>query len=472
MKQAALIFLGVFLLTAGFVFLDGSFLYLNDWIPLVFAQENSSALENTEALEKTSGSDRLYLTEDDGTAGKTAVTGASNSPSDTISSIASGETGRAENRRGHNIVLEGTILNITGKEGITFLIRGKTNPVFIPLGKVYRIETVLSPEHRQGNEAFEQGLFLLSGSATVFSSSTGQLTDPGFVQSGGSGRNDLSVESDRGSEPFGSAGSDNKTDADYFRQALRQYLTARNKTEKRTWLRLWLTARIVQCHTALMDRAGAIREFFLLCQTDPYTPWIDSIPLQWTDSTGGFNDPVFFQLEQTALPWLENSKNDIQKNPSASLLAASVLLLGSAQFRPAAIEIMKKLAALPPEENPALQERIATLSRLASAQLWRQDLHKDLSEQELANRQRQADLMPEMLRFGTLYLIGRFQAKSKDPKNALSYLLKIPLLYPQQKETARAALIESVKILKAANCSEELGRLNEDLIKFGVTPVE
>lgn len=325
-------------------------------------------------------------------------------------------------------VREGTILNITGREGVLFLPKGKQESLAIPLGKIARLETPLTLEHQKGNDAYQKALRF---------------------------------------SPENS--SESMNDTDYFRQALQFYLTARNSSEKRTWLRLWLTARIVQCHLALLDQGNAVREFFLLCQTDPYTPWIHSIPLQWTESTGGFNDSRYFQLEQMASPWLGTSQTPSGKrNPTASLLAASILLQGSPTFRTQAKEALQQLVSAPSAEQPALQERIADLSRLATAQIWRRTLYQKISEQELESRLKMINLLPDELRPGPVYLIALSLAESEKPENSISYFLRLPLLYPDQRELARAALVRTAKILKDQNRTDELNRIQPDLTKFGL----
>ncbi len=65
-----------------------------------------------------------------------------------------------------------------------------------------------------------------------------------------------------------------------FRGAVDGYLAAR-KSEKRDWVKRQQTSMLVQAYVALGEQDRACREFFTLAESDPETPYLACIPLPW-----------------------------------------------------------------------------------------------------------------------------------------------------------------------------------------------
>jgi tetratricopeptide (TPR) repeat protein len=213
---------------------------------------------------------------------------------------------------------------------------------------------------------------------------------------------------------------------DQFAPAVGLYLKA-VEAETRRWVRRQIIARIVCCYRAMDQPQRAGEAFLLLIRDDPDTPYFDCIPLAWTPRQPAGD------LELAARQWLNRAE------PAAQLLGASHLLAG--QDRPEALKHLRRLAV-------GADRRI---SGLALAQTWRAEV-ATASAQQLAGWSRLVEQMPEPLAAGPYYVLGQARAQQGQQEQAALALLRVAILYPQQRPLAARALVDAGRAL------EKLGR--------------
>ena len=230
---------------------------------------------------------------------------------------------------------------------------------------------------------------------------------------------------------------------DRFDQALAAYRQAIDG-EPRPWVQRQIIARVVRCYgaTGQPDRAG--EAFLWLIRSDPDTPYFDCIPLAWM--------PRPVASEQTARQWLG------REEPAAVLLGASHLL--SSASRPVALRRLSELAA-------GSDRRIA---QLALAQTWRAEAVTAAAEQ-IDAWGRVIDQMPESLAAGPYFVLGRARLHRQQWEPAALALLRVAILYPQQRDLAARSLLEAGRSLQMLDRSEQALRLYRELIrKYPDTP--
>jgi tetratricopeptide (TPR) repeat protein len=224
-----------------------------------------------------------------------------------------------------------------------------------------------------------------------------------------------------------------------YDQALELYRRAIDDEERR-WVRRQIIAQVVRCYSALdqPDRAG--EAFLLLIRDDPDTPYFDCIPLAWLP-----REPSL-ATEQAAQLWLR------REEPAAVLLGASHLLTGSA--RPAALAELRRLTT-------AADRRIA---QLALAQTWRAAL-ATVDDEQVQAWSRTVEKMPERLAAGPYLLLGSaYYQRQQWPKAALA-LLRVAILYPEQRPLAAQALLDAGRSLEKLDRPKEALGLYRELIQ-------
>ena len=224
-----------------------------------------------------------------------------------------------------------------------------------------------------------------------------------------------------------------------FEPALALYRKAA-ETEPRRWVRRLIIARTVRCYHALDRPERAGEEFLLLIRDDPNTPYFDCIPLAWIPR----QPPV--DLELAARQWIK------RKEPAAQLLGASYLLAG--RDRPAAIKQLGRLAA-------GADRQIAAL---ALAQTWRAKV-VTATPQQIDGWQRAVEQMPQPLAAGPYFVLGRARAQHQQPQQAALALLRVPILYPQQRPLAAQSLLEAGRALEKLDRTRGALRLYRELLR-------
>lgn len=202
--------------------------------------------------------------------------------------------------------------------------------------------------------------------------------------------------------------------------------------EPRQWMRREILAAIVRADLAREDRASAGKNFLALLDSDPKTRHFNLIPLDWqTNAPTG-------ALSSAARGWMQGNASDTSK-----LLAASVLLFDPVTGKNAE-ETLDRLAR-------SLDPKIYTLAR---AQLWRQQIARGaVPAGEIERWEDRIKEIPEPLRGGAYYQIGRGWSARGNPERAAAAFLWLPLVYDGD-----AGLASSAAVLAA-----------EELTKFGRT---
>jgi tetratricopeptide (TPR) repeat protein len=200
-------------------------------------------------------------------------------------------------------------------------------------------------------------------------------------------------------------------------------------------------AQIVWCYRDLGEIEHAGQTFLqVLLAGDSGTQYFDCIPLAWTT---GLPAP---SLERAAAGWLASTDS-----PAAVLLGASHLL-GTAQG-PAALDRLKRMTT----------DRDRRLAWLAQAQVWRATTFQ-ASEEQLLGYLQAIDDCPSALRAGPYFVIGSALVKFRPNKAALT-LLRLPILYPRERQLASAGLLAAGGILQRGGKIDEAAHLYQELTR-------
>ncbi len=278
--------------------------------------------------------------------------------------------------------LTGRVLDYTGELLVIELPDGRRQQ--IPGEKVLRVQTEYGPTHQQANERFREG----------------RLSEA------------LSL----------------------YRKAIQE--------EERRWVRREILARMVRCYEDTGQLAAAGETFLLLVQSDPNTPYWETIPLAWVPAEPDVG------LERVARQWLGQ---DPQESPVSVLLGASHLL--STSERSAAIQRLQSLVG----------HRDRRIALLALTQTWR--TYIQVTPDQLKNWQRTIQNLPDPLRAGPYYVLGRAWAQQGQWEEAALAWLRIPILYGRPRLVSARALLEAGQALDRLGHPDQSARLYQELIR-------
>ncbi len=203
--------------------------------------------------------------------------------------------------------------------------------------------------------------------------------------------------------------------------------------EKRTWVRREILALRIRCALWMSDYSAAATQFLSLVNSDPETRHFKLIPLRWTPTR------LDAGTKNNAGVWL-SAENEV-----ARLIGAS-LLLNDQRYGEAAESELRLLAA---SSDPRVRY-------LARAQAWRPQLRAtDISHLILARWAAQIKTMPEELRGGPYYLLGRGHMLRRENELAATAFLWIPLVYDFDHQLAARACLEAADALAAIGQTDE-----------------
>jgi hypothetical protein len=188
---------------------------------------------------------------------------------------------------------------------------------------------------------------------------------------------------------------------------------------------------------AQFDRAG--ETFLVLLRSDPSTPWYSAIPLAWKPS-----QPVA-DLAQQATRWMADSQV-----PTAALLGAS-WLLATAQ-REQALETLGRLTSCP-------DPRVAIL---AEAQQWRGTVVTARLE-DVQRWEQQVSRLDASLQAGPWFVVGQALARHNQHARAALAFLRVPILYPDDRDLAAESLLAAGEQLEKAEMPPERGPYREPI---------
>lgn len=208
--------------------------------------------------------------------------------------------------------------------------------------------------------------------------------------------------------------------------------------ESRPWAKRLLQADIVWCLRSL-DRPGeACNEYFRLLATDPTKQYFAAIPLAWSTPRPS---PT---LERRARSWLEHEQ------PVVRLLGASWLL---SIDRGQAVSILERLTSDPD----------TLIAKMAEAQLWGTKL-TTASDAEIDQWTKLVADLPEVLRGGPYFALGRVLAYRKQHEQAALAFMRVPTLYPRDNQLVVEALLAAAGELEKLGRSDEAAGLYRELV--------
>lgn len=205
--------------------------------------------------------------------------------------------------------------------------------------------------------------------------------------------------------------------------------------ETRGWVRRDILALLVRCALRRGDYATAGSRFLAVWESDPTTRHFRLIPLTWSPR------PLDAGLRNEALGWL------VRQDEAARLMAASHLL-GDTRHGPRAEHELDELSS-------STDRRIRLLAR---AQVWRLKAREggdELTPTELKRWHSRIEDLPEELRGGPYYVLGRGHLARKEYDRAAMALLWVPLVYDHDTLLAARACLE------AADCLARIGRTGQ-----------
>ena len=223
--------------------------------------------------------------------------------------------------------------------------------------------------------------------------------------------------------------------------AIEQFGYAMQK-ESRPWARRIIRSHLVKSYLAVDQPADAVEQFLEIVATDPQTRFLHLAPLPWAESGNA--------LVQQAEKWLE------MRQPVGQLIGASWLLGG-----PERSVAIKKLEELSRDIDPRVRS-------LAIAQLWRTRTNVRPKQTEVWEGL--VEKMPRQFRAGPLFVLAGAQSKCQKSDQALINLMRIPILYPQQRSLGAAALYRSAGLLhNKGQAKQSKAILNELVTKYPET---
>ena len=230
--------------------------------------------------------------------------------------------------------------------------------------------------------------------------------------------------------------------------AMRELETALKK-EPRTWVRREILASLVRCGLRRGDFSSAGARFLAILKSDPTTRHFRMIPLIWAP------EAVSQEARQDAQVWLDGPVE-------AGRLIGASLLYDDVQAGKEARGVLKRLSA-------STDPRVRVLAQM---QAMRQDAQTtNPGRLQMAQWQLRIDEMPEDLRAGPNYLLGRAYAARHDYELAAATLLWLPLIDDHDfRLAARACLEAGLALEKIGQHAEARTLFQEVTQRFGDTP--
>jgi tetratricopeptide (TPR) repeat protein len=201
--------------------------------------------------------------------------------------------------------------------------------------------------------------------------------------------------------------------------------------EKRTWARRTIRADLIRAVSAIENHQAAIDQFLAITDEDPQTRFFHLCPLQWA---------------ATSQPPTQVAQGLIRADSSINqLIGASWLLAGSDRQR--AAEVLDQLSK---DIDP-------NIAKFAMTQLWRL---RGLNPGAINGRQIQVwekriAEMPPDFRAGPWYVVAEAQSRIGQTDAAIINLMRIPILYAEQRSLSSAALYRSGNLLHNTGMLDE-----------------
>ena len=215
-----------------------------------------------------------------------------------------------------------------------------------------------------------------------------------------------------------------------YAAALQRYRLA-EREEKRSWVLREIFAKEVQCFQNKGGMVSAAQRFLLILGSDPTARCFDVIPLVWTAPRN-----LVAIEEQSARQWLRGATG------AERLIGASWMIATDERA-----QAVKNLESLTADED-------LRIGFLAEAQLWRIKLVTVSADDVVVWRQR-IQRMPEALRAGPCFLLGKALARQENYLDASLELLRIPILHSHLQTLVPEALLSAGQCLESAGQEQE-----------------
>ena len=218
-------------------------------------------------------------------------------------------------------------------------------------------------------------------------------------------------------------------------QAIVKFQSALN-SESRPWAKRIIRSRLVVAFQMMEQPAAAIEQFVQILKEDPQTRFLHFAPLSWTGSSNA--------LQPQAQQWIES------REPVMQLLGASWLLGGP--NREQAIKLLETLT----------RDIDARIKNIAIAQLWRTRTNVNPRQTEVW--QGIIQKMPRSMRAGPYFVLADAQSRSGQLDLAQINLMRIPILYPDQKSLSAAALYRVAGLLNNSGKTKQAQSIVNELV--------
>jgi tetratricopeptide (TPR) repeat protein len=228
--------------------------------------------------------------------------------------------------------------------------------------------------------------------------------------------------------------------AGQHKEAVDRYLAAL-RDERRVWVQRRIMAQCVRCFFELGQFDRAAGGFLPLVRSDPQTQYFDVVPLSWSP----YQPPLTFR--QKAKAWLDDKQNS-----AANLLGASWLL--STDAREAAVVALRGLTSDDDERIAMLAETQLWRTRIVTAKLQDVDRWRSIIAR-----------MPEGLRAGPYFTLGRALAAQGQSEQASLAFLRVPILYPVHARLAAAALLSAGRELERIGQTGQAVTLYQEIVR-------
>jgi signal peptidase II len=219
--------------------------------------------------------------------------------------------------------------------------------------------------------------------------------------------------------------------------------------ERRRWVRREILALLVHCEFRRGGYAAATRHFLSLVESDPATRHFGLIPLAW-------GNPSFsVSAKADARDWFKD------RSEVAQLIGASWLVADPAD-RERSLIVLKTLST---NADRRIRE-------LAQAQVWRTQVGTNaVTVAILDNWQRRVEALPESLRAGPSYVVGRGFASLQEFDRAAVCFLWLPLTDDHDTHLTARSLLDAAAALKRIGQIEQAASLyREATVRYADTP--
>ncbi|HTI51710.1 MAG TPA: hypothetical protein VL475_12185 [Planctomycetaceae bacterium] len=231
-------------------------------------------------------------------------------------------------------------------------------------------------------------------------------------------------------------------------QAIRE-LDVAVKMEQRTWVRREILAALVRCGLRRGDYSAAGARFLAIVKSDPTTRHFRVIPLVWAPET------ISPEVRREALVWMNG-------RVEAGRLIGASLLYDDREMRKEARSVLKELSS-------SADDRVRVLAQMQARR--EEALAGSPGKMQTAQWQQRIDEMPEELRAGPYFLLGRVYAAQHDYELAAATLLWLPLVDDHDFRLASRACLEAgVALDRIGQHAEARTLYREVTVRFADTP--